>query len=67
LKFTKLNNLDDETIKEISCMCIVQHHDESELRIKEIYEKSLIPVIYDCQSKLFKNSQSNSHLEFLGN
>jgi UDP-N-acetyl-D-glucosamine dehydrogenase len=67
LKFTKLNNLDDETIKEISCMCIVQHHDESELRIKEIYEKSLIPVIYDCQSKLFKNTQSNSHLEFLGN
>jgi len=67
LKFTKLNNLDDETIKGISCMCIVQHHDESELRIKEIYEKSLIPVIYDCQSKLLKNSKSDSHLEFLGN
>ena len=48
-------------------MCIVQHHDESESRIKQIYEKSLIPFIYDCQSKLLKNAQSNSHLEFLGN
>jgi len=67
LNFTKLDNLDDETIKEISCICIVQHHDESESRIKQIYEKSLIPIIYDCQSKLLKNSQSNSHLEFLGN
>ena len=67
LNFTKLDNLDDETIKEISCICIVQHHDESKSRIKQIYEKSLIPMIYDCQSKLLKNSQSNSHLEFLGN
>ena len=67
LNFTKLDNLDDETIKEISCMCIVQHHDESESRIKQIYEKSLIPIIYDCQSKLLKNTQSNSHLKFLGN
>ena len=67
LNFTKLDDLDHETIKEISCMCIVQHHDESESRIKQIYEKSLIPFIYDCQSKLLKNAQSNSHLEFLGN
>ena len=67
LNFTKLDNLDDKSIKEISCMCIVQHHDESKLRIKEIYDKSLIPLIYDCQSKLIKNLQSNSHLEFLGN
>ena len=67
LNFTKLDDLDDKTIKQISCMCIVQHHDESESRIKQIYEKSLIPFIYDCQSKLLKNAQSNSHLEFLGN
>ena len=67
LNFTKLDDLDHETIKEISCICIVQHHDESESRIKQIYEKSLIPFIYDCQSKLLKNAQSNSHLEFLGN
>lgn len=67
LSFTKLDNLYDESIKEISCMCIVQHHDENKSRVKEIYDKSLIPLVYDCQSKLLKNSQSNSHLEFLGN
>jgi UDP-N-acetyl-D-mannosaminuronate dehydrogenase len=67
LNFTKLDNLNDETVKGISCMCIVQHHDENKSRVKEIYDKSLIPFIYDCQSKLIKNSQSNSHLEFLGN
>ena len=66
LNFTKLDNLENGTIKEISCICIVQHHDENKSRIKEIYEKSLIPVIYDCQSKLLKNTQSMSHLEFLG-
>ena len=67
LNFTKLDNLNDAAIREISCMCIVQHHDENKSRVKEIYEKSLIPFIYDCQSKLLKNSQSNSYLEFLGN
>ena len=67
LNFTKLDNLDDETIKKISCICIVQHHDETKSRIEEIYNKSLIPLIYDCQSKLSKNLQSSSHLEFLGN
>ena len=67
LDFTILGNLKDEKIKEVSCMCVVQHHDESESRIREIYEQSLIPIIYDCQSKLLKSNKSNSYLEFLGN
>ena len=67
LNFENIENMDDESIKEISCLCIVQHHNESKTRIKEIYDKSLIPFIYDCQSKLIKNSQSNSQLDFLGN
>ena len=67
LNFTKLDNIDDETIKGINCMCIVQHHNETKSRIKEIYDKSLIPFIYDCQSKLIKNSQSNSVIDYLGN
>jgi len=67
LDFTILDNLKDEKIKEVSCMCVVQHHDESESRIKEIYEQSLIPIIYDCQSKILKSNKSNSYLEFLGN
>jgi len=67
LNFENLKNMDDESIKEISCLCIVQHHTESKTRIKEIYDKSLIPFIYDCQSKLLENSQSNSKLDYLGN
>ena len=35
--------------------------------ITEIYDNSLMPFVYDCQSKLVKNSDSNSHLDFLGN
>ena len=67
LNFQNLKNLDDKSIKEISCLCIVQHHDEVKIRIKEIYDKSLIPFIYDCQSKLIKNAQSNSKIDYLGN
>lgn len=67
LNFKILPNIDDNSIKEINCLCIVQHHDKAKQRIKEIYEKSLIPFIYDCQNKLLKNSQSNSYLDFLGN
>jgi len=67
LNFKILPNIDNDSIKRINCLCIVQHHDKVKYRIKEIYEKSLIPFIYDCQNKLLKNSQSNSHLDFLGN
>ncbi|QLH04004.1 hypothetical protein C5F49_00705 [Nitrosopumilus oxyclinae] len=67
LNFKNLKNIDDESIKEISCLCVVQHHDESKTRIKEIYDNSVIPFIYDCQSKLQKNPQSKSQLDFLGN
>lgn len=62
-----LPNLNDDSINGISCMCIVQHHDDLKNRINEIYEKSLIPFIYDCQSKLLKKSQSSSKIDFLGN
>lgn len=67
LNFKNLDDIDDESIKEISCLCVVQHHDKSKTRIKEIYDNSIIPFIYDCQGKLQKNSQSNSQLDFLGN
>ena len=66
LNFKILTDLDDDSVKNIDCLCIVQHHNEVEQRVKEIYEKSLIPFVYDCQSKLSKNSQSNSYLDFLG-
>ena len=67
LNFQILSDLEDNSIKQINCLCIVQHHNETKNRINEINEKSLIPYIYDCQSKLLKNIQSKSKLEFLGN
>ena len=61
-----LENLEDESLKVISCMCIVQHHSQTEKRLKEIYENSLVPFIYDCQSKLIKNPKSKTILHVLG-
>jgi len=67
LNFELLQNIDDDAIKNIDCLCVVQHHDEIEKRITEIYEKSSIPFVYDCQNKISKNQESNSELDFLGN
>lgn len=67
LNFEILKNIDDDSVKKISCLCIVQHHDDVKERIKEIYEKSLIPFVYDCQNKLVKNQNSKSQIDFLGN
>lgn len=60
------DNLDEESLKEIDCICIVQHHSIMENRLKQIYENSLVPLIYDCQSKLIKNPKSKTYLDFLG-
>jgi UDP-N-acetyl-D-glucosamine dehydrogenase len=66
LNFEITEKLDIEIIKKYSCLCIVQHHDIDKNRINEIYEKSLLPYIYDCQNKLEVISSSNSVLEMLG-
>ena len=61
-----LTDVNKENIKKFSCLCIVQHHDISKQKIQEIYEKSLIPYIYDCQNKLKKNNLSKTLIEGLG-
>ncbi len=66
LNFKIAEKLDFEIIKKYSCLCIVQHHDIDKNRISEIYQKSLLPYIYDCQNKLEVISSSNSVLERLG-
>ncbi len=66
LNFEIAEKLDIEIIKKYSCLCIVQHHDIDKNRISEIYQKSLLPYIYDCQNKLEVISSSNSVLERLG-
>jgi len=65
--FEVLKELDDKNLNDVSCLCIVQHHDEMKKRLKEIYDRSLVPFIYDCQSKLTTNTASKTVLDFLGN
>jgi UDP-N-acetyl-D-glucosamine dehydrogenase len=65
--FEVLKELDDKKLKDVSCLCIVQHHEQMKKRLKEIYDGSLVPFIYDCQSKLTTNTASKTVLDFLGN
>jgi UDP-N-acetyl-D-glucosamine dehydrogenase len=66
LNFERVEKLNDEILKKISCLCIVQHHDNFKDSIKEIYSNSLIPLIYDCQRKLKINKDSKTILKGLG-
>jgi UDP-N-acetyl-D-glucosamine dehydrogenase len=61
-----ISNLNDHSINNFSCLCIVQHHTKLKSRIDEIYSKSLIPIIYDCQNKIQFNPKSNTFLKTLG-
>jgi UDP-N-acetyl-D-glucosamine dehydrogenase len=67
LNFERISDLKDESIKNVSCICVVQHHEQVERRLVEIYERSLVPFIYDCQNKILKNPKSKTVLDFLGN
>jgi len=65
--FKELNDIgEDNKIKNFSCICIVQHHTKNKSRLNEIYAKSLVPLIYDCNNKLIRNSKSKTILKFLG-
>jgi len=66
LDFERIESLDNEKIKSVSCICIVQHHTVDRNKIKEIYENSIIPCIYDCQTKLEINKKSDTKLIYLG-
>lgn len=66
LDFERIESLDDEKVKSVSCICIVQHHTVDKNKIKEIYENSIVPCIYDCQTKLGINGKSNTKLIYLG-
>ena len=67
LDFEHKNNLDHSILEKINCLCVVQHHTKDKYKIKEIYEKSNIPFIYDCQNQIVKNIESKTFLDFLGN
>ncbi len=62
LNFEELDSLDDELIRSFNCICIVQHHAKTRFRLTAIYQKSLVPFIYDCQKKLAKDPKSKTVL-----
>lgn len=66
LEFERLTELDNDSLQRHSCICIVQHHTKTKFRLDEIYEKSVVPFIYDCQNKIKRNPQSKTVLHLLG-
>ena len=66
INFKKVDALNDEILRKISCICIVQHHDISRQRIDEIYRNSKVPIIYDCQNKIKIDPNSRTVLDCLG-
>ena len=63
LNFKEIDNLDDDNlIRNFSCICIVQDHTKTRFRLTAIYQKSLIPFIYDCQKKITKDPKSKTVL-----
>ena len=66
INFEISQDLSEKSLENISCLCIVQHHEQIKNRIKEIYDKSLVPFIYDCQNKIHKNPSSKTILDCLG-
>jgi len=67
LDFTKLKNLDDSSVGDFNCLCIVQNHTKLKFKLKEIYKKSLVFFIYDCQNQVVKDSKSKTLLKTFGN
>ena len=66
LNFKIINTLDDEFIKNFGCICIVQHHTKIKNYLDEIYKKSLVQFIYDCQNQMSFNPKSKTILRGLG-
>ena len=64
-KINLLTDLSDDSIKNFSCLCIVQHY-KIKIYITKNYEKSLIPFIYDCQNKLTNIPNSKTILKPYG-
>ena len=61
-----IKSLDDNMLKDIGCLCIVQHHIKTEFNLRQIYQNSKVPFIYDCQSRLEHNPENNTILKKLG-
>jgi len=61
-----IQSLNFESIKSFGCVCIVQHHTKTKFDLRQIYTNSLVPFIYDCQSRLDYDPKSKTILKKLG-
>lgn len=66
-EFVQEDSLEDDIIVNFQGICVVQHHSLTQNRLKDIYQRSLVPVIYDCQNRIKFNSNSKTILRSLGN
>lgn len=64
--FTVMQDLTDELLRDISCICIVQHHTRTRFRLNQIYARSAVKIIYDCQGRMLPNPSSRTVLKHLG-
>ena len=64
--FTVMPDLTDELLRDISCICIVQHHTRTRFRLNQIYARSAVKIIYDCQGRMLPNPSSRTVLKHLG-
>jgi UDP-N-acetyl-D-glucosamine dehydrogenase len=65
--FDIINNIDDKFVSKFDCIVVVQHHNILKNKLMGIYQKSLVFMIYDCQSKLEVIPKSKTVLKFFGN
>lgn len=66
INFIRLEDMNDNSLQKISCICIVQYHDITKEKLIKIYKESKVPLIYDCQNKIKKIDSSKTNLKFLG-
>jgi len=64
--FEIIEKLDDDSIKNTSCICIVQNHTIDRDRLQEIYDNGVVKLIYDCRQDIIKNDKSDTQIRYLG-
>jgi len=65
-EFTEMNDISDNSLENISGICIVQHHLKDKKRLEEIYRNSKVFFIYDCQGKIRTVFNSKTKLKRFG-
>lgn len=73
-KYLKENNMQEkrfDVIKDFgmgnfSCLCVVQHHSKVAPLLQDVYVRGMFPVIYDCQNRIRRRTETSTVLRSLG-